>query len=253
MRAASLCPPNDVGDPDLARFAFLLSVKAAAATSITGCPFPIHLNLFESGVEHDIANFRDAPHPPIVGKGTFASSAVLRFEVDAESGSIVDRIEVLLLEDVGEARKSLRIKGRLAGLRAAESVHHEESVLAKGLSARLEVSKECRPLMEAEVTEIERADDVGLSRVPGENVALNGFDTLLLGWGELREVVRRAVGERLRIDIETDGLLSLVKLHPFAAEREGSAKVLAHRRWLALVEVAVDEAHETGVFAGRLY
>ncbi len=149
-----LGPPNNIRHPNLARLTFVFAAKAAAATAVTGCAFPVHLNPLESGVEHDIAKLWDAPHAPVVGEGTLAGSSIFRLEVDAESAPVVDRVKIFLLKKVGETRKSLLIKGGLAGLGPAECVHHEESVPVKRLSARLEVANEGRPLMKAEVAEV---------------------------------------------------------------------------------------------------
>ncbi len=67
------------------------------------------------------------------------------------------------------------------------------------------------------------------------------------------EVVRRAVLKWLRVDVKTDSFFRFVKFYPLAAEREGTAEVLTHDRWFALVEVAIDEAHEAGVLTRRLH
>ena len=88
--------------------------------------------------------------------------------------------------------------------------------------------------------------------VSREDVALYGFYPVLLRGGEFREVVRRSIGEWLRIYVEADSLLRLAKLHPFAAQREGSTEILAHGRGFSIVEVAVDEPHEASVFSRRL-
>ena len=106
--------------------------------------------------------------------------------------------------------------------------------------------------MEAKVAKIKSADDVRLARVANEHISFKGFNPLLLGWRELGKVGLRAVRKWLRVDIETDSLLRFIKFNPLTAEREGAAKVLAHNRWFALVEVAIHEAHESSVLTRRL-
>jgi hypothetical protein len=67
-------------------------------------------------------------------------STIFRFKVEAETGSIVNRIEVLLLEKVGKPRESLFVERWLPVLGAAKSIDDEESVGAKGVPTRLEVA-----------------------------------------------------------------------------------------------------------------
>ncbi len=107
--------------------------------------------------------------------------------------------------------------------------------------------------MEAEVAKIEGADDIRFFGGANKYVAPNGLNPPLLRGRKLCKIVRRSVGERLRINVEADRFLRFVELYPFTAEREGAAEVLAHYRWLARIEVAIDESHEAGILAGRLH
>jgi len=107
--------------------------------------------------------------------------------------------------------------------------------------------------MEAEVAKIEGADDIRFFGGANKDVPLNGLNPLLLRGRKLCKIVCRSIGERFGIDVEADRFLRFVELHPFTAEREGAAEILAHNRWLARIEVAVNKPHEASVLSGRLH
>ena len=100
---------DDVGDPYLARLSLVFAAEAATSTSVTRGAFPVYLDILEAGVEHNIANLWDAPHTPVVRECTFTGPSILRFEVKAEAGAVVYRIEVFLLKEVGETWKALSV------------------------------------------------------------------------------------------------------------------------------------------------
>ena len=89
-----------------------------------------------------------------------------------ETGAVIDGIEIFLFEKVGQAGKALLVERWLPMLRSPKGVHHKEAIRIEGLTARLEVTEKGGTFMEAEIAEIESADDVGFAGVTNEHISL---------------------------------------------------------------------------------
>lgn len=221
--------PNNVSNPHVARLAPFAAMKASATTTISTSPLPVDLNLTKAGVHHGISNLGDAPHPPIVGEGSFANTPVFRLVVEAETGAVADRVKVLLLKVIREPWKTSNIKGWFTVLRATEGINHHETVTMKSLAAGLKIAQKGGAGVESEVAKIESSDDIGLGRRAGKHVSLQSENSVAGRLVELGKIVLFSVLQRLRIDIKADCLLGGIELNPFAAHGEGSTEIFPER------------------------
>jgi len=108
--------------------------------------------------------------------------------------------------------------------------------------------------VEAEVGEVEGADDVGgRQRIRREDVALHEFDTCGLVGVEAGKVVFASPGERFRVDVDADRAVLAVGFDPGARERSRRAEILAHAPRRAAELLAVDAREQAGVLGRVLY
>jgi hypothetical protein len=91
--------------------------------------FPVDLAVSEAGFVDELSELGNGPHSPIIGKAIFPGALAPLLEVNSELGVVRDRIESLLLPDVGQVPISRPLFGRFFAGGASEGIHDQKSVL----------------------------------------------------------------------------------------------------------------------------
>src|SRR4051812_17867769 len=99
------------------------------------------MRLFKSGIGHDIFEFWQGPHPPIIGKHVLSCSLfALQFEIDVEDSVMVNLVKTLLLPFVYKTRMSgfFRIWSMAKG--SAKGINDEQTARIKMFSASFKIA-----------------------------------------------------------------------------------------------------------------
>src|SRR5690606_18619743 len=94
---------DEVTDPRGVGIATLDGFEFAVGLAVLVLALPPHRDLAKAGLLQQLAQLRQCPQPPVVGKRTFDFRAVGEAETDVAAVVAADRIVVFLLPEVGEA------------------------------------------------------------------------------------------------------------------------------------------------------
>ncbi len=146
-----------------------------------------------------------------------------------------DRVEAVLVPDIGEVVVLAALFAALLGFGPPVDVEHQQPVRRERVPNGLEVGAQFVALAKDEVGEVERDDDVVFLRRGFENIGLDDLETALLFGPQLRDVMGAAPRQGLRVEVD---------------RRRGVARVFDATQ--ALANAAVPQKSSRRLRGGRL-
>jgi hypothetical protein len=222
-------------------------VELPTTPTVAPSPLPIHGDLVEASIEHNISNLRDTPHPPIIRESALLSTFSSWLEVNVKACAIGDRVEELLLKKVLETGELLSVHRRLSVLWPTEDVYCKYPAGFESATTLLKVSQERFALLKHKVAEIKRANDICSRCARSEYISLNNLNPIPSCRRKLTQIVRPPVLERLRVDIKTYSPFLVVELDPLATQFKSRAEILTHDARLTLGKFPIDSPQKTSI------
>ena len=214
----------------------------------------VDFNLGKAGFEEEFADFGEGPKAPVVGKGAVHAATVGEDEVDVAGEVVGEDVEMSVLPFVSEGGDGISegilgagdfagVLGAGHGFESAKGIEHEQAVGLERAVGGFEVLPQQVAGLEEEVGEVVCAGEVGEGTMHLEDVVLHQRDATAF-LAERMNMMTQSPVERFWVDVDAEGEVFRMALHPVRAQQRSAAKILAQQTQLTLAVTAKNPAEK---------